>query len=101
MQKKCLFKDLDEIFEAFSSLEPNTEQLMMQKNLYEKFWGGKTYFKTPEEAREIITLSEKLLKVSKGMSKGYQEAVRDALEGANKAKLSSMEKKRLRQAVGK
>ena len=65
---------LNEIFYSFSSLSPSENQLIYQNRLYEHFWGG-SHFKTKEEARDIIDLSQKLLCASKGSIEGFEKAV--------------------------
>lgn len=91
---------IDDIFRAFSSLNPTEEEMGQQRRIYERFWGGSRYFKTQEEAGKIIALSWKLLNGSGKTTKGYERAIFDALNGKNKAGLSEEEKILLRGSLG-
>lgn len=65
---------------AFSCLEPNDKQIQLQEKIYTKFWGGKQAHKTVEEIKNIITLSQKLLKNSYGTTWGYEKVINKALK---------------------
>lgn len=78
-EEKAYLEVVDKIFWAFSSLYPNKEQRLLQKEIFYRYWGGIESFKSKEEARDIIKLSEKLLKYSHGTTDGYEQTIKKAM----------------------
>lgn len=84
-------KTVDDIFMSFSVAVPTAEQITKQKILYEKYWGGEKYFKSKQEAKEIISVSQKLLGASKGTTAKFESVIRSVMSGYDNAGLTDKE----------
>lgn len=89
---------INDIFWAFSSMNPNEEQIRKQHELYEYFWGG-SHFLTKKQAKSIIELQTILLKECHGNSMQFMDNVKKILEGKSNIIISDDQMETLYQAI--
>lgn len=100
-EQKVFYRNvLDKFFYAFAHNEPTKEEKECQDSLFENFWGGKTKFKTIEEAKAIINVSELLFANSRGNSQKILDLANDVVYGHNKIGASTLQKSILCVALG-
>lgn len=100
--EKLKFQENNEkIYKAFANLAPSNEEQLLRDEIFEVFWGGKTCFKTPSEAKSIIDISQKLVRASHGNSKTIMNIVELAVkEKKTKVEFTDQELFILKKSVG-
>lgn len=63
--------------ESFSSLSDKENKKASQVELYEKYWGGDSAIKTPEEVSCILDISQEVLKRSHGFTRRFPEVIEE------------------------
>lgn len=91
---------IDAIFYAHSSLTPDDKQLEMQKQIYEKYWGGAKFIKSKEDIRNIIYISESLLKKSNGTTRNIEKEINKIMKSEGVTYLNDKQYVLLKQSIG-
>ena len=89
---------INEIFWAFSSINPDEKQLNKQHEIYENFWGG-SCFLNKKQAKAIIEVQLALLKEAHGSSIQFMNNVKEIIEGRKQLNICDENIEVLRQAV--
>lgn len=94
-------KTIDGMFNAFTPNPEATntdiingsafteEQKQMQHDFYTRFYGTPELFRTKEQARTIISLSEKLVKAGGATVKGIERVVKEIVEAKDTEKVAT------------
>lgn len=63
-------------YDSFNFDKEYDGKIAQRNSLYEKFWGGEKYIKTPTEIDEMFEISIELLRLSKGFVSNYEHSIK-------------------------
>lgn len=99
-EQRVYEQTLELFYKAFAHNQPNAEDKKLQSVLFDKYWGGINCIKSVEEAKRIISLSGKLLEISRGNALKISNIIDNLHKDVNYSDFTIDEIKLLKEATG-